>query len=56
MDSTRVPEKVYQTLLEMAALDPYPNARKYANKTLLVLKGFQPGKAHDYPGEEWTSE
>lgn len=56
VESTRVPEEIYQTLLEMAALDPYPNARKFANKTVLILKGFQPGEAHHYPGEEFTGE
>ena len=27
------------------------DARKYAIKTLFLLKGIPPGKAHDYPGE-----
>lgn len=56
MDSSRVPAGVYQILLEMAALDPYPNARKFANKTILTLKGFPLGRAHEYPGEEFDGE
>jgi HEAT repeat protein len=54
MGSPRVPEEVYPILLTMASLDPYPNARKYANKAILTLKGFSPGTAHDFPGEEFT--
>jgi vesicle coat complex subunit len=50
----RVLETVYLKLLEMASIDPYPNARKGANRTILTLKGFPLGKAHDYPGEEFT--
>jgi len=52
----RVPEALYPKILEMAAMDPYPNARKYANRTMLILKGFSLGHAHDYPGEEFTGE
>jgi len=56
MGSNRVPEEVYPTLLEMAGVDPYPNARKYANRAILTLKGFSLGRAHDHPGEEFTGE
>jgi HEAT repeat protein len=56
MGSNRVPEEVYPKLLEMTWTDSYPNARKYATKTLFILKGIPPGKAHDFPGEEFTGE
>lgn len=56
MDSDRVPQEVYLKLQEMASLDTYPNARKYANRALLTLKGFSLGAAHEYPGEEFTGE
>jgi HEAT repeat protein len=51
MGRARVPASVDQKLQEMAALEPHVNARKYAIKTLFVLKGMQPGSAHEYPGE-----
>jgi HEAT repeat protein len=41
---SRVPDVVYPKLLEMTWADPYPNARKYATRTLLMLKGVQLGE------------
>jgi HEAT repeat protein len=52
MESSRVPEDTYQILLEIAAMDPYPNARKFANKTILTLKGFQLGRGHRFSGDD----
>jgi len=56
MGSDRVPPTVYPKLLEMTATEPHINARKYAVKTLFVLKGIPPGSAHDFPGEEFMGE
>ncbi len=42
MGSERVPTEVYPKLQEMAALDPYINARKYAARALALLKGLPP--------------
>ena len=56
MESKRVPEEVFKTMLEMAAWDPHPNARKFAKRAILTLRGFSLGHAHDYPGEEFTGE
>ena len=56
MGRDRVPEEVDRTLQEMASTESHVNARKYAIKTLFVLKGVPPGKAHDHPGEVFTGE
>jgi HEAT repeat protein len=52
----RVPEEVYPSLLEMTWADPYPNARKYATRTLLTLKGIQLGDEYGNEGEYFTGE
>lgn len=41
--SARVPETVYPKLITMTAMETHINARKYATRTLLVLKGILPG-------------
>lgn len=50
----RVPEEVYPKLVEMTATETHINARKYATRTLLILKGILPGQAYGYPGGEFT--
>ncbi len=52
----RVPEEVYPTVMQMTWADPYPNARKYATRALLTLKGIQLGEAHGDWGEDFTGE
>lgn len=53
MGSDRVPETAYPKLVEMAATETHMNARKYATRTLLILKGILPGQIDDSPGEEF---
>ncbi len=52
----RVPEVVYPKLLEMSFSDPYPNARKYATRTLLTLKGLQLGEENGDEGVDFIGE
>jgi HEAT repeat protein len=55
MGSSRVPETVYPKLVEMTATETHMNARKYATRTLLLLKGIFPGRVYDIPGEDFTA-
>ncbi len=44
------------TVLRMTWADPYPNARKFATKALLTLKGIWPGEEQGNEGEDGTGD
>lgn len=54
MGSERVPADVYPRLVEMTATETHINARRYATRTLLILKGILPGQAYGYSSGEYT--